>query len=1171
MKTLTALCLGVATLTILGMGFSFVLASFSFDDEFNSTLATNILDTSLWSVNSNTSSGFSSVIERNNFVELHQNTNLSRFPYVYSNINPFPSEDYTLDLSWQYTQVTGAGTGIVLTDTLPQNGSNPPSSFNITIWQDSTNKMRVSTSMVANTGTVYQTSTSNTSSHTLTVQKAASIYQISVDSQLVYTSSAITDNFKYIWFGNPVLVGGAVSSWTEFKIDYIRVTDNSPSPSPSSTSSPSPTLTPIPSSTPSPSPTPTPQVLSATGTTVASQTQGYADSLNVWSASQDLGNNLSGTAASLIFRTLTSAVLDFTANNTRIYDITNNYSFINGCNSGSSPTDGLTISTAGVPSGYQDVAIDFSCRGYNFIPGHSYLLNISNANECTGCLKLAAHISTNGDYFTAGGLKYSFDNQNCYNPISLYVTNCHTWTTPQDDLYFILSSTTPDIANPVIFIPGIGGSELTLSSNLDWSKDNGHGGIFSHSYPAGEKVWVNQNEAIKPGDDDYFDILKLKSDGVTPEASLNLNGSLTPFGYSEVDDFFASLGYTKGVNYFTFPYDWRFDVSNTTTALDSLIDQAKQKSGKTQVNLVAHSLGGLVARNYIFDPTRAAKVNKLIELGVPHLGTPDSLKAIMYGHPLGKPLLNIFNIGINALEVKDFSQNSPSVFQLLPSLKYFAFYDNSNPNKLWPFKDDRDIDQNGAVGPLGYTQTRDLLFNLGFNQTVFNLAENFHALIESQLAHSNGVKLYEIAGSGQPTLGQIRESWLVSWPINLVPKKDETFINGDDTVPLYSATLKSDTLDLSADAQVYFVEQRHEDLPKKDGAAMQTVKEILSDISPTLASNQRSSLEGTQISADSNTNLDLYDSSGNHTGLDSNGNPETNITDTFYDSLDDTKHAFVKRSAGKVTVKITSSQSTKVKIKLKHYSSDSVDKTTTYSSVPVDSNSNLTFVIDPTTSDSPDLDLDGQTIPPISEAAGDNSLDQTPPQTSIQLSGFQDSLSVYRTPVTITLTPQDSGAGLLKTEFSLDNGQTVQDYTRPFFFSQNGTTTIQFFSTDLAGNQEQPQTLTFTLSITPSGDGGSSSSTSITAAISSSVPSSYSVAPVNLNTSLPNNSNIPNNSNLNSPQVLGATKQTLPRSIQSANITPLDIAASMVVLITPLTSAFFSFVSSGGLPFKKPR
>jgi len=829
---------------------------------------------------------------------------------------------------------------------------------------------------------------------------------------------------------------------------------------------------------------------------VAQQTTDYSSSLNVWEAIQEVGSNLSGTAQSITFRVSTDASnidqFDFTALNSRIIDKDNNNLQVISCvNNASDRLNNLQFSSTGVPAGYEDVIIDFSCRNYSFISGHKYLISISNANAAQfgGSrmhLASAAYSGTSNDYFPGGGLRYAFDNGFC--SATNYVYNsqssnngCNIFSTAKDDLYFVLNNTAPPPPPPrlpVVFIPGIGGSEMKASQDIIWSKDDGHNGTFSHGYTNNEKIWVNQDEAIKLGDDDYFDILRLKPDGVTPEATLSLTGNLTSFGYSDIDPFFSGMGYNKGTNYFVFNYDWRKDVRGNQTDLDNLIESAKTASGQSKVNLVVHSMGGLIARNYIADSAKAAKVNKLIELGVPHLGTTYALKTLIYGTWLARDLY-IIKLGIVPSEIKDVFQNLPSAFQLLPSNKYFSFYNNSDNDHPYPFRDDRDIDNNNVTGVLNYNQIKGLLSNLGFNMTVFNLGEQFHSLIDPNYNQTNNVKIYEIVGSSQPTLGQIFETWWITWPINLIPKTDEIYVNGDDTVPLLSGSLKSDSQDLSGAYKIYYVDQHHPDLVSQNGAAMQTVKSILNDDNalPVEVKDQKISLEGDQLSLDDG-NLDLYDDQGRHCGLNDKGEIEENIPDVTCTTSGNTKQAFIKKKAAKIKVKVTRktpvTKSKTTNIKIRVYKTDKISKTTIYKDLPVTTVGEIDFNLDPTTDTSPPLTLypdaskpDNTTITSTSEITGDTAVDQTAPTTTITISGTKDSSGLYTGPVTITLTGKDTGAGILKIEYSLDNGQTVQTYSGPITISTPGKTTIQVKSTDNVGNEEVPQTITVEIAVPP--------------------------------------------------------------------------------------------------------
>lgn len=91
------------------------------------------------------------------------------------------------------------------------------------------------------------------------------------------------------------------------------------------------------------------------------------------------------------------------------------------------------------------------------------------------------------------------------------------------------------------------------------------------------------------------------------------------------DDLIATLdenGYTLGEDLFAFGYDWR--NSNVTTAqlLKAKIDEVKNICGCAKVDLVAHSMGGLVARQYMQSGAYEDDVDQLIFLGTPHRGAP---------------------------------------------------------------------------------------------------------------------------------------------------------------------------------------------------------------------------------------------------------------------------------------------------------------------------------------------------------------------------------------------------------------------------------------------------------------------------------------------------------------------------------------------------------------------
>lgn len=91
------------------------------------------------------------------------------------------------------------------------------------------------------------------------------------------------------------------------------------------------------------------------------------------------------------------------------------------------------------------------------------------------------------------------------------------------------------------------------------------------------------------------------------------------------DDLIATLdenGYTPGEDLFTFGYDWRNSNVATADLLKEKIDEVKEACACTKVDLVAHSMGGLVARQYLQSDVYENDVDQLIFLGTPHRGAP---------------------------------------------------------------------------------------------------------------------------------------------------------------------------------------------------------------------------------------------------------------------------------------------------------------------------------------------------------------------------------------------------------------------------------------------------------------------------------------------------------------------------------------------------------------------
>ncbi len=161
--------------------------------------------------------------------------------------------------------------------------------------------------------------------------------------------------------------------------------------------------------------------------------------------------------------------------------------------------------------------------------------------------------------------------------------------------------------HPVVFVPGIMGSELWLGKERIWPN---------------LKLLFKEPEFLK-----YPGIPGIEPRGILQEVVVVPN-LIKLEQYSQMGDYLVEdLGYTRGKDFFEFAYDWRQDIRLTAKQLSLFIDALPVKP----VKLVAHSLGTLVSRYYVERLGGKEKVDKLILMGGPHLGTPAAVSSLLFG------------------------------------------------------------------------------------------------------------------------------------------------------------------------------------------------------------------------------------------------------------------------------------------------------------------------------------------------------------------------------------------------------------------------------------------------------------------------------------------------------------------------------------------------------------
>ena len=119
------------------------------------------------------------------------------------------------------------------------------------------------------------------------------------------------------------------------------------------------------------------------------------------------------------------------------------------------------------------------------------------------------------------------------------------------------------------------------------------------------------------------------SDWDTGEKTFVYNGLVDVWGavgWKNLVESIESVNTNYKGNIFPVPYDWRKEINDIAKDyLKPWIDKAKSETGKDKVNIIAHSMGGLVVRAYIQSDDYGNDIDKFAMVGTPNYGA-----AILY-------------------------------------------------------------------------------------------------------------------------------------------------------------------------------------------------------------------------------------------------------------------------------------------------------------------------------------------------------------------------------------------------------------------------------------------------------------------------------------------------------------------------------------------------------------
>ena len=206
------------------------------------------------------------------------------------------------------------------------------------------------------------------------------------------------------------------------------------------------------------------------------------------------------------------------------------------------------------------------------------------------------------------------------------------------------SAQSTQVKRPLILVPGLLGSRLCRPDPVDSSKTQVVWGTLGalRQFPT---IRLSHDASAKD---------PIKPCGIVRE--IVYLGLITQDVYSPIIRHLEKIGYRENRDLFIFDYDWRRSVFDNAATLDRFI---RDKAPDGRVDILAHSMGGLVARVYTMQ-MGGDRVARLISAGSPFTGSAKVFQTVEKGWGA----LNVAMGGLDGFRRTILS--FPSVFELMP-------------------------------------------------------------------------------------------------------------------------------------------------------------------------------------------------------------------------------------------------------------------------------------------------------------------------------------------------------------------------------------------------------------------------------------------------------------------------------------------------------------------------
>lgn len=288
------------------------------------------------------------------------------------------------------------------------------------------------------------------------------------------------------------------------------------------------------------------------------------------------------------------------------------------------------------------------------------------------------------------------------------------------------------MSDVLVFVPGGLGSELWDGDEKIWPPRNVLTGYNEQQFQRLLKPELEPKDIFR-----RVGLIPIYADWISTLESIKRNGR--PL-FTEAEQTLRCV-----------PYDWRRSVADAALRLGDVVDQVVRNEPQARVHILAHSLGGLVARYFLINGRPPAQVKSLITIGAPHQGAPIAVVSALGKHAV--QLLTKYQTQRLANQA-DF----PALYQIFPhpDLPVFWRRQRINPENL-------------------YSET--VAAELGLNPNHLQAAQDLHRALQDRLS----VRVLQLVGTQFSTITHLL--WSGGDQVDAVESVD----SGDGAVPVASA------------------------------------------------------------------------------------------------------------------------------------------------------------------------------------------------------------------------------------------------------------------------------------------------------------------------------------------------------------------------------------------------